>query len=245
MPQSKTCTLAICLTIVVAASVVRGEAGSKAAPPIDITNATVTITNAVQGVGSCCVNVDEDKVNLSASGAVDTDQCKTGNQIDLSKTRWTMQSGTLSTTIGATTSWKATATGTTQVRAFFNDAYTTGDYNDDQDPVGVPVNVTGFKVGCLLTTNAGGSYTLWSAGDPSGNSTEHMSGTLTCNDSLNATGTKTDSIFATATWQCVVHPAATKMKGHIRISGQWNFSKRPSPDRKATSNGQIIACNMK
>lgn len=195
-------------------------AGSLSAPVIDLTNASVTVTN---GAASCCINTTADKVNLSVGGAVDYDTCGTaGNRINLAATRWSQLPagpafGTLETSTGATNKWLATSVGIATIYVHFNDLEDGADYNDDE-AYSKSVAVRGFKVGCYLTTNTGGSYKKYHDGTTSG-TTANCSGTLSAWETRATTGTSEDHKFATAKWHIIVVPYNTPIKGEVKING--------------------------
>lgn len=216
----KNLVLALATMILLAGevSVALATPGAKSSPPINIDNATLTVTN---GVASCLINSFQDRVALEASGAVDIDKCKSGNQIDLSKNSWSTLQGDLGSATGSTNYWVADTLGSTTITVNFNDAETEGDYNDDEDPNGKSVTVTGFKVGGKLTTSAGGNYIHYHDNSTSGSETENMTGVLTGDASLDYTtgSSGNESKDVRATWTIVVVPANTPTKGDIKISG--------------------------
>ncbi len=214
------------LLLAVAGATVGAVPGSKSAPVIDIGNATVTVTN---GAATCCVDDTDDKVELSSAGAVDTDECggESGNRIDETETRWHATVGALDVVEGKTNEWLATGTGLGTIFVYFNDfPDDDNDKNDDDidyddaESAAKTVSVTGFKVGCRLTTNKGGSYTRYHDGTTAGSTGTGLSGTIGwSNSSHKSNGRVTETDAATATWTVVVVPAGTAMKGDVKIAG--------------------------
>lgn len=206
--------LAFAGSIVLAISGAVFAAGEASAPAIDISNAQITVTN---GPATSCIQACDD-VEMEVSGAVDNDDCSSaqpGNRISLAKTRWEKVGGLLDSVEGCTNKWEALETGPATVRAFFNDIDDGELYNDDESSA-VTITVTGFKVGCLLTT-ADFSQTIYNdnstVGD--GGRADHEYSFYFSEHS----GSQTQQAPYSATWQPVVFPVGTAMKGKIKIHG--------------------------
>jgi hypothetical protein len=204
------------LWVMGAGELVQG-AGEYAAPEIDVTNATISVTN---GEASCHVGTDADAVDLSVGGALDSDcDGDESGEIDLDATEWDVSSGELESFTGQTNSWVAAAVddqvGGTTISAQFNDKET--GVRDDDASTAVQKNVTGFKVGCELKTTKGGNYTWYSDNSQSGRTDTGMRGELGWHAQTTANEKQDSSI---ATWTLVVVPEGTKIKGTAKADAR-------------------------
>lgn len=203
--------------VVLSVSGIAIAAGTDSAPAIDVTNASITVTN---GHASCHVGTDSDAVELSVGGAVDEDcHGDEPGEIDLDATEWDASSGELDSLTGKTNSWVAQyvdsqVDGTT-IGAQFNDKET-DDRNDDPS-LAVQTKVTGFKGGCNLNIENGGDFTWFTDDTRAGDATTNMSGELGWANK-SAEGEMQEA--AKATWTLVVEPEGTKMKGKVKANAR-------------------------